>query len=125
MQEHGFDPEEAAVEWQNLENRSIGHAAMYGAKYCTKGGKRAVTLCTATGEMRDDGRGYRTWSASRSWGQRMKSIREEQRVWAAAEASARSVPPAAAGRLDPETDFYATGEDVAMAIVEMLGGVTV
>ena len=101
---------------------------MYGAKYCTKPGKRAVSLNRKTGELREDGRGYRTWSASAHWGQRMKQIRAEQRAWAAAEASALRAPPAppaAAGRLDPETDFYATVEDVFVAMVEVLGAVTV
>jgi hypothetical protein len=109
-----MDEDQANSWWNELESKAIGHAAMYGAKYCTKGGKRAVTLNTSTGEIRHDGRGYRTWSASSRWGQRMLAIRAEQRAWAASAGRVTKSPDGAVAgseaTLDPDTNFYAASQ---------------
>ena len=89
MEMHDFDPSEAVEAHREATVAAQTKFVRYGAKYCTKGGKRAVTVNRATGEMRADGAGYRTWSASARRGLRMKRLRLEQRQWAA---DARSVP---------------------------------
>jgi hypothetical protein len=88
----------------------IARRAGYCAAYCTKGGDRATTLDVTTGELRAGG--YGPWSASRSWGQTMKSIRAEQLAWvqdqrAAAESPATAGPGGVAA-LDLNSDIYAT-----------------
>jgi hypothetical protein len=112
----GMDPEEA------LEHVKAGNQAAeltfirYGAKYCTKGGARASTVNRVTGELRDNGRGYRTWSASSRWGLTMKQVRGQQREWIAqrqAEAeegrASALIDPAVGSEatLDTNTDIYA------------------
>jgi len=70
----------------------------------------------ATGEVRVGG--YRSWGASRRWGQTIKSIRAEQRAWAEEQRQGRpeaadaapggAVAAGGEAALDPDTDIYAT-----------------
>lgn len=113
---HGFTPEEAEESVRAADESERLRFIRYGAKYCTKGGLRASTVNRVTGEIRDDGRGYRTWSASGGWGLRMKQIRAAQKDWAQKAATAASggggtavtaTGAAAGGALDTNPDFYA------------------
>jgi len=116
---HGFSFEEATEVREGEQQAEQLKFIRYGAKYCTKGGKRACTVNRVTGEIRDDGRGYRTWSASSRWGLRMKQIRADQQVWAQQAATAAGVVAGTAdevggtdsgtvgGALDSSSDFYA------------------
>jgi hypothetical protein len=115
---HGYDPDEAEAEKAEADEGERLKFIRYGAKYCTKGGKRAVTINRLTGEIRENGGGYRTWSASARWGLRMKVIRAQQRDWAqqaAAQsasgkgdgAAGSSTGDGGAGALDSSSDFYA------------------
>jgi hypothetical protein len=109
-----LDPPEVMELLEADESKEKAKFVRYGAKYCTKGGERAATINRTTGEIRRDGSGYRTWSASARWGHRMKAIKAQQRAWAAeaaAQATAALGPAAGAeGALDPDSDFYATVE---------------
>lgn len=118
VEEMGFTVDQAVEEVQADAERQQLKFIRYGAKYCTKGGKRAATVNRATGEIRIDGQGYRTWSASARWGLRMKQIRQSQRDWAqqaatAGAASTGTAEPglvggdAGGGALDSSSDFYA------------------
>jgi len=107
----GFEVEDAvefvAEDTANEQRRFV----RYGAKYCTKGGVRATVCNRRTGELLRNGRGYRTWSASSRWGDRMKAIRAAQKAWALTSGqSAQPMTLVAPGALDPDTDFYAPGE---------------
>ena len=97
----------------------------YGAKYCTKGGKRAATYSRTTGELRTDGSGYRTWSASGHFGLRMKQVRANQQAYCIAQGAGAgagsSLPsgsaPGGAAALDPQTDFYTHPRDLTVPTV--------
>jgi hypothetical protein len=122
MREHGLDEGEAVDVVLADADEQQRRFVRYGAKYCTKGGERASVVNRTTGEVRRDGSGYRTWSASARWGDRMHAIRAEQRAWASAEAAQLACAPGAAGAagaLDPEPDFYAA----EMLVRDLLGGV--
>ena len=95
--------------------REQARKAGYCAAYVTKAGERATTLSPETGEFVMGG--YRSWSASRRWGQTIKSIRAEQRAWAeehrgdrpeaAAAAPAGTVGAGGEAALDLEREIYA------------------
>lgn len=86
---------------------SAANEAWYIASYATKTVDRVAdrrVLNTRTGEMRRGGGGFRSWSASRSWGDTCKVVRERQRVWAVSGGTALAGTPGtvgAAGALDP------------------------
>lgn len=115
MQDHGFDPDEASDFVAAGDDVARLKVIRYVAKYCTKGGVRASTVNPTTGEIRDDGRGYRTWSASGRWGSTMKQIRGHQQAWAITQAQTGAQPAPAGGlgcaasaaSLDTNTDSYA------------------
>jgi hypothetical protein len=121
-----FDARSYVAEADTKEQQKF---TRYGAKYCTKGGKRACTYSRRTGELRGDGRGYRTWSASSRWGLRMKQVRSGQRAFAIAQgataAGASGLPPLGGGApggaaaLDPHPDFYTGTLDVIVQDVEL------
>ena len=107
---YGFGRQHDTQTISGDDAREIARKAGYCAAYCTKGGDRARTLNTSTGEIRSGG--YRPWSASRGWGLTMKAIRAEQLAWVqeqrvAAESPA-SAGPGGAAALDLNSDIYAT-----------------
>ncbi len=66
-------------------------------------------LDVRTGEIKDT-RGFRAWSASRQWGETMKSVKDRQRCFAIAASGARGAPApasaaAAAGGLESNPDI--------------------
>ena len=95
--------------------REQARKAGYCAAYVTKAGERATTMSVETGELKVGG--YRTWSASRRWGQTIKYIRAEQRAWAEEHRQGRpeaanaapggAVGAGGAAALDLDPDFYA------------------
>lgn len=110
----GMSPDEALEVLEVEDEAERLKFLRYGAKYCTKGGRRASTVNRRTGEIRDDGAGYRTWSASSRWGATMKQIRAAQRAWIESQAAgvggSASDPHSAAGSeatLDTSMDIYA------------------
>jgi hypothetical protein len=115
ISEHGFDQVEAE-EFVDASDKVVQLKAIrYVAKYCTKGGVRVSTVNRVTGEIREDGRGYRTWSASANWGLRMKQVKQAQRDWCAQQAfeakygaSRTGSTPGSEATLDTNTDFYAS-----------------
>jgi hypothetical protein len=110
----GFDLEVAEAAVVKGDAAAQLKVIRYLAKYCVKGGVRASTCSRVTGELRKDGRGYRTWSASANWGLRMKQIKQAQRDWFAQQAleaedraSGPGSTPGSAATLDTNSDFYA------------------
>jgi hypothetical protein len=95
-------------------SRARAGAAGYVSKYVSKSvdDRRRVPYAHPVTGARGAGR-WRTWTASRCWGVTMRSVRAEQRAWAAAQAEREATersegarrPPGAA--LDPCSDGYA------------------
>jgi hypothetical protein len=126
IEEYGFDQVEAEEFVDAREKVVQLKAIRYVAKYCVKGGKRATVCSRVTGEIKDDGRGYRTWSASGDWGLRMKQVKQAQRDWCAQQAleakygaSRTGSTPGSEATLDTNTDFYAglVGDSAALTVV--------
>jgi hypothetical protein len=93
---------------QSVEGmRAAGYCAKYASK-ATDDRQACPWADRRTGEVGTAMR-LRTWTASRSWGTTMATIRAEQRAWANARARAEGRQPSAgpgttgAGALDPET----------------------
>ena len=126
---HGFGTRSDVQSITGDDARSIARTAGYIASYVTKGGERASLLDVATGEVREDGRGYRPWSASRRWGQTLGGVRRERVRWCAGQTAVTSpgVPlpsveggdDGAAGALDLEQEIYA----VERLLINDLGAV--
>lgn len=60
-----------------VTSRNRGAISAYVGKYVTKGSGLALTVNKATGELREGG--YRSWSASRDWGDSMAKVKEDFR----------------------------------------------
>ena len=64
---------------------TAGREAWYIASYATKTvdrmGERRM-LDVRTGELKPAGRGFRSWSCSRRWGDTVKTVRSRQQAWA-------------------------------------------
>jgi hypothetical protein len=100
------------------------------AAYCAKYVSKAVDqrcevpwVDRRTGELMDRA-GYRAWSASRGWGDKMSQVKAGQRAWAEAHAAsaaalAESVA-GAAGPLDNHPEIYTVPD--CGAVAECLGG---
>ncbi len=124
---HGYGH---AVDWQELDPADP-RAASYCAKYVSKSSaerSQVPYVHRLTGEI---GRGrWRTWTASRQWGQTMSSLRAEQAAWMreqvdlaecgqADAAGGGAAADGAAGRLDPYRERYASARPDSPA----MGGV--
>jgi hypothetical protein len=87
--------------------RQVWYVAKYAAKTVDAVDGRPV-LDVRTGEMKAT-RGFRAWSASRRWGDTMKSVKERQRCYVLAGSGAHGAPApapaAAAGGLESNTDI--------------------
>jgi hypothetical protein len=87
--------------------RQVWYLAKYSAKTVDAVDGRPV-LDVRTGEIKDT-RGFRAWSASRQWGETMKSVKDRQRCFARSASGARGgLPPAsaaAAGGLESNPDI--------------------
>jgi hypothetical protein len=111
----------------------VARAAGYCAKYCAKSSDALpeVVRVSPDGEMRVGG--LRAWSASRRWGDTMKSIEARRQAWARGQVSAASEPrdEADAGggpwpaepALDLNGKLYATGH-AGVSIFRSSGGLT-
>lgn len=100
------DPEQAA--------RTAGYIAKYGTK-CADALPEVRRLNVDTGELRFGG--VRSWSASRQWGDTMRSMRLRRCQWAIANAAASGSGPGgngadagAGGALDSYQDHSANGD---------------
>lgn len=82
--------------------REAWYIASYATKTVDRVGDRKI-LNPRTGELRQGAVGFRAWSASRHWGDTCKRVRERQRAWAAASASAD--PAGRSPALDPNEEF--------------------
>jgi hypothetical protein len=88
--------------------RQVWYVAKYAAKTVDAVDGRPV-LDVRTGEIKDT-RGFRAWSASRQWGDTMKSVKERQRCHAQATgrahgATATALAAAAGGGLEYNPDI--------------------
>ncbi len=88
--------------------RQVWYVAKYAAKTVDAVDGRPV-LDVRTGEIRET-RGFRAWSASRQWGDTMKSVKERQRCHARAAGGAHGAPAtalaaAAGGGLESNPDI--------------------
>lgn len=104
IEHHGFGHE---VDVAEVNAHSAGYCAKYVSKSCDD---RAALpwLDRRSGEVINGHSKYRTWTASRHWGQTMKQIREAQRTWVE-ERRREGQPPEAApscGALDTNTQSY-------------------
>jgi hypothetical protein len=108
--------------------REVWYIAKYSSKTVDAVDGRPV-LDVRTGEMKAT-RGFRAWSASRQWGDTMKSVRERQRAWHMAGAggaggSLRPPPAAAAGgglesNSDISTVDQAEGLPAFVGVVQLM-----
>ncbi len=106
---YGFGRQIDVQPISGADAREQARRAGYCAAYVTKGGERATSLDTDTGEIRQGG--YRVWSASRRWGQTMKAIRAEQQAWVLerlGRPDSADAEPGGAAALDLEREIYAT-----------------
>lgn len=108
------------------DTETAAKVAGYCAKYASKSSDALVDVHRMdwhTGEFRPVG--LRSWSASRSWGDTMKSIKLRRCQWAATSgataAAGDPLPPGAAvgGALDSNQGIYATGSGADLCSVSV------
>lgn len=128
---HGFGH---SVDLREVAGDDIERVSWYPAKYVSKAAAArddAPYMHPVTGEL---GRGrWRTWTASRNWGDTMAAIRAAQRAWAQEAAAAaagrgsardeRAPGGGAAAALDPNTASYADGAPVVVIGPAVVWGV--
>lgn len=106
---------------------SAANEAWYIASYATKTVDRVADrriLNTRTGELRRGAGGFRSWSASRSWGDTCKVVRARQRAWAVSAGASGAGTDGGAAALDHNERISTSVEVEAVDLLrDQLGAV--